>query len=491
MPRQRHELWVFLHGELIGRAVRSRRGSVHFSYELNRPVSATALSLSLGPPTRGEAHGGNATYDISAWMDGLLPDNQHTRSRWAQTFGAGSTDPFDLLSTPAGLECAGAVQFCCEATLPRTHDQLVHLSATDIETTLRLLREDAATEPESGTLTGVSDRPRPNGRENRAFRPELRTLRLSLPGAQPKMALTLCDKDWCLPTGSWPTTHIFKPQKAHLNPAVRDSMAVNEHLCQQAAGALGLSAASTMLQRFGDEVCLITERFDRRVEGHTPTRLHFEDLCQALGFAPARKYQTDGGPTPRQIIGLLQHACTHNDDRRFVMAMFYNSLVGNTDAHSKNYGILLSKYQHGFAPLYDLSSAAVYLPTGSVPDLAMIFDVPTNTYRQWSQAAAQLGVNVSIDHLIAMTRVLPDAFDTAVSQCPRWASDTATRVGERIVSYAQATTRRLASRSGSAASAGSTLMSRLIHERCGATVKRTSRPCLLRKGHAGRHRSVL
>ena len=406
---------MFLHGERVGVAARSRRGAVHFAYDYDRSESATPLSLSL--PV-GQDH----TPDISSWIDGLLPDNQRIRSRWARALGAASTDPFDLLGTQAGQECVGAVQFHPHPTLPDPrHESLVGLSASEIATMLPQLARDAEDDPCEG----------------------LGELRLSLPGAQPKMALRLTDDEWRLPTGTLATTHILKPQRAHLNAALRDSIAVNEHLCQTAATMLGLDAARTSLEAFEDAVCVVVERFDRHIDGDEVRRSHFEDLCQALGFAPVSRYQSDGGPTPETIIALLRRETRRGDPRKFLLSMFYNWLIGNTDGHSKNYGVVLDGQHHRLAPLYDLSSTAIYVTPGAELNApAMRFDGPSpTTPQQWAHTAARLGVDVAIDELQAMAEALPEAFESAAAQCPQWASDTARHVCEHVIAHARPTTR--------------------------------------------------
>ena len=277
MAKAAQGLYVFLHGELIGVAARSRRGSVHFSYVPDRPASATPLSLSA--PV-----GHRDSFEISPWIDGLLPDNQRTRSRWSRELGAESAEPFDLLHTRAGLECAGAVQFWPEATLPASLiETVVPLTDSAVAEMLRLISDDAEDLPRRG----------------------LGELRLSVAGAQAKMALRLTGEGWALPTGSVATTHIMKPQRGHLNHALRESIAVNEHLCQTVAASLGLDAASTRLEMFEDEPCLVVERFDRRRSEGAVQRGHFEDVCQALGLSPDLKYQSDGGPAPEDVIALL------------------------------------------------------------------------------------------------------------------------------------------------------------------------------------------
>ena len=407
MARATRELYVFLYGEVVGSLVRLRRGAVHLYYEADLSPSATPLSLSLPIDPR-------ERYDVSDWIDGLLPENPRTRTRWARELGADSTAPFDLLCTQAGLECAGAVQFCPQPDLPDPQmETLARLTDADLASVLRLISGDAEGDPAEG----------------------LGELRLSLPGAQPKMALRFTDDGWHLPTGALATTHIVKPQRGHLNPALRDSIAVNEHLCQTAASALGLDAARTSLEAFEDEICLVAERFDREAHGDEVRRSHFEDMCQALGIASDLKYQEDGGPTPEAVIDLLEHETSRDGARQFFLSVFYNWLIGNTDGHSKNYGLLFDGPRPRLAPLYDLNSLAPYAGAGGEPrSPAMRFDGPTPaTSVEWERTAARLGIDITADALLGMAEALPDAFTDAAAQCPEWASETARRVCESVV----------------------------------------------------------
>ena len=467
MPRVASSLFVFLHGEMVGRLVPLRRGAVHLYYEADRPMPVAPLSLSLpfGPQER---------LDATRWVDGMLPESPRTRSRWARELGADSTDPYDLLSTQAGLECAGAVQFYPEAVLPDPRaGSLKRLSESDLADRLRLISRDAEDDPSEG----------------------LGDLRLSLPGAQPKMALRLTGDGWCLPTGSLATTHILKPQSGHLNPALRASIAVNEHLCQTAAAALGLDAARTSLEAFEDERCLVAERFDRHPHRDGVRRSHFEDLCQALGVPANRKYQSDGGPTPEVVIGLLRRE-NRADARKFILSLFYNWLIGNPDGHSKNYGLLLDAPFVRLAPLYDLSTLAPYTDhRAEVMRPAMRFEGRNPaTPDEWERTAAQLGAEVTADELHRMAEALPQAFDDAAARCPEWASEAARLVCDGVAAHAA----RTVSPPSSAAFLGlerpaspSARSGPAEVGTCAKTVKRTGRPCLLRPGHSGNCRSVL
>ena len=469
MARATRGLYVFLHGERIGRLVRLRRGAVHFYYDPDLAVSTTPLSLSLPVDPR-------QRYDISDWVDGLLPENPRTRARWAQELRADSTAPYDLLCTQAGLECAGAVQFHPQPALPDPQmETLARLTDADLSTLLRLISQDAEGDPTEG----------------------LGELRLSLPGAQPKMALRHTDDGWHLPTGSLATTHILKPQRGHLNSALRDSIAVNEHLCQTAATALGLDTARTSLEMFESEPCLVVERFDREAHGDEVRRSHFEDLCQALGVAADQKYQQDGGPTPEAIVGLLRHETGRDGARSFFLSVFYNWLICNTDGHSKNYGLLLDGPLPRLAPLYDLNSLAPYVSPRDEPmPPAMRFAGPTPTTMEgWAQTAARLGIDVTADALLEMAEELPGAFEYAAAQCPEWASETARRVCESVVAHADETAMGTGGTPGSLTGGQDSSLFVAAESQevgtCGETVKRTGKPCLLRPNHRGKCRSVL
>ena len=70
--------------------------------------------------------------------------------------------------------------------------------------------------------------------------------------------------------------------------------------------------------------------------------MHQEDICQALGILPYVKYERAGGPTIAACLELLQkHARTPARDQHiFLPRIVFNFLIGNADAHGKNFATL-------------------------------------------------------------------------------------------------------------------------------------------------------
>jgi serine/threonine-protein kinase HipA len=161
--------------------------------------------------------------------------------------------------------------------------------------------------------------------------------------------------------GAVPTTHILKP--AVVGFVDHD---LNEHLCLRAARLTGLLAARSRVVSFGVERAIVVERYDRAsLADGTIVRIHQEDMCQALGTPPTAKYQSEGGPGPEQIIELLNReihptARVKDEVGRFVDALAFNWIIAGTDAHAKNYSVLLASGQVRFAPIYDIASALPY-----------------------------------------------------------------------------------------------------------------------------------
>ena len=152
-------------------------------------------------------------------------------------------------------------------------------------------------------------------------------------------------------------------------------------------------------------------------------RIHQEDLAQALGVYPSRKYQNEGGPGPADIARLLYRAMppriAEGAVRSFADALIWNWIIVGTDAHAKNYSLLLANDQVRLAPLYDIASALPYATHEKKLRFAMKIggDDRAFLYRNsWPAAARDLGLDA--DHLVNRARELaglaPDAFADAI-----------------------------------------------------------------------------
>jgi serine/threonine-protein kinase HipA len=388
------ELVALLDGKKIGRVHNDARGRLTFVYDDEWRKAPDAYPLSLSTPLAAREHGPSA---VQAFLWGLLPDNELVLGRWATKFQVSARNAFALISH-VGEDCAGAVQFVTSERLDAIRggkeDKVEWLGESDVAKRLQMLRGDHA-----------------------AWRLPRDTGQFSLAGAQPKTALLLQNKRWGIPSGRIPTTHILKPPTGRF-----DGHSENEHFCLMLARNLGLPAAQSRVMRFEKEIAIVIERYDRQHRGNEIARIHQEDVCQALGIMPTRKYRNEGGPSAADIIELLRTSSTDRgaDVNTFVDALGFNWLIAGTDAHAKNYSLLLGGPHVRLAPLYDVASILPYdefdaqklklaMKVGGEYKLSRI------GLRQWQKFARETRFNA--DELIArlgsMARQLPDEANDA------------------------------------------------------------------------------
>lgn len=328
-------LIILADGRVMGEIRRSRAGRLTFVYDDDWRASSNAYPLSLSMPLVVAEHEHGR---IEPWLWGLLPDNEAILARWAQRFQVSPRNAFALLGT-VGEDCAGAIQLATPERVPTLMEagqgSVAWLSSSDIAERLALLRKDQS-----------------------AWRVARDTGQFSLAGAQPKTALLFDGARWGVPSGRMATTHILKPPIDAF-----DGHAENEHLCLALARALGFPAARSRVMRFDDEVAIVVERYDRLRDPEGIRRLHQEDLCQALGLPPTKKYQNEGGPTVGELLEVVRtHSAVPQEDvRTFARALMFNWLIGGTDAHAKNFSMLIGAGGRArLAPLYDVASTLVY-----------------------------------------------------------------------------------------------------------------------------------
>lgn len=317
-------LMVYLNNEPVGDLTQNASGLMQFTYRPEWLARKDAMPLSRSLPLENVTFKGKQARSFFA---GILPE-EGPRRRIAEVLGISNQNDFAMLERIGG-ECAGAVSLLPEGVLPPKLNE-------------KLLRKLNSSELEK-IISELPRRPLLAGEKG---------LRLSLAGAQDKIAVTVEGKKIALPLGNTPSTHIIKPE-----PDRFPGLAVTEWLCMKLARAIGLNVPDTSLLQVGDKPCILVQRYDRSLtaDGFI-RRIHQEDFCQALGYPPEHKYQQEGGPLLRDCIALLREwsSVPALDIRAFLDGVIFNMLIGNADAHGKNYSLLYQDGERRMAPFYDL-----------------------------------------------------------------------------------------------------------------------------------------
>ena len=328
---------LYLNDKLCG-IITDNGGSLKFTYDSEYETGNTPLSLSM--PIEVKDHP-NRT--IRPFLSGLLPDNANAMAALSKRLGVSPDSPFAILEK-IGIDVAGAIRIYPNGVTPSKtlrDINLEYLSDDEIENELR----NKVTEYTNGLTAGYGSG------------------RISLAGAQPKIALhRTTDNRWVRPNEKYISTHIIKPVTGLLG-----NLDIVEHLTLEAARNLGLDVCESQILSFGEIQAFVATRYDRVLDpqSNTFTRAHQEDLCQALGVAPEKKYQDkDGGPGVGSISSLFNRF-PNLDDRRKVELAFFKALTFNIvakcpDAHAKNYSLLLQENRVSLAPLYDLATGVPY-----------------------------------------------------------------------------------------------------------------------------------
>lgn len=324
-------LHVFLNDKQIGVLTKETNGAIEFRYTEEWISSGFGISLSLPVADR------VFTSDkASFYFDNLLPDNKKVLEAIAEKFGAESTKQFDLLYS-VGKDCVGALSFFDENETPDFIKKLKIKPLSD-EVIARRIQHLATDNP--------------LGMEDGDFR-------LSLAGAQEKMALLSWKGKWYEPKGQTPTSHIIKKKMGNLLGGIDFGQSVeNEWLCLKIAKKFGINCCEADITSFEQEKVLVVKRFDRVWKEDFLYRVPQEDLCQAMGISPHNKYERNSGPSIKKIMALLDKSNNASEDRKtFFSLAVLNDLLHNTDGHAKNVSIFVTRAGFALTPMYDLLSA--------------------------------------------------------------------------------------------------------------------------------------
>ena len=325
---------VYFGQKLAGRLFSTDNRGVIFQYDETYLSDPQSKPLSLSLPLQ------KAEYSQAKCLPffaGLLPEGE-SRRKIARYFQVSENSTIKLLEILGG-ECAGLISVVSEdedAAAPNNYrineSNYQVLSENDLELMIKQL-------PQKPLIKSNSK------------------LRLSLAGAQEKIALARFDNKWHLPINGAPSTHILKPTR----DGELSSLAQNEYICMRLAKMLGLAVPDIDLINIADKDIFVVSRYDRIQTDTEIMRLHQEDFCQALGVMTDLKYENDGGPSIADIYSCIRAnmAIPIIDCRQFLRQIVFNFLIGNCDAHSKNYSVLYDK-KTKLAPLYDAVSTVIY-----------------------------------------------------------------------------------------------------------------------------------
>ena len=318
---------IYLRDQKVGRLWLDEKRRFVFQYDAERIHRKGAIPLSLHLPLRREIY----QDDLSRpFFSNLLPEAEVKRAI-AQHLRISESNDFAMLNSIGG-ECAGAVSVLPSGVAPAVkpgyrelHEEELHRMIIDL--------------PRRPLMVGIEG------------------LRLSLAGAQNKLPVYIEDDRIFIASGNAPSSHILKPPIRDLEDTVG-----NEAFCMMLAQRMGLTVPPVTI-RLGLDRIFIIARYDRSrdTDGHI-VRLHQEDFCQALGFLPDQKYESEGGPSLQQCFTLLQEKSIRPAADRMALLrwVIFNFLIGNADAHAKNLAMIFTDRGPRLAPFYDLICTQVY-----------------------------------------------------------------------------------------------------------------------------------
>ncbi len=327
MADEPNRLGVYFEGQSVGTVAVDGNGRFTFEYAKGWASAKNAFAISRSLPLDGRTGQADAGH---SFFSNLLPEG-HIRELVAKQLGVSHGNDFALLDALGG-ECAGALVISRSPPNSKAHS---YQPINEKEMSNRASRGLAFAE-----TSGVDG------------------IRLSLAGAQDKLPVKVDGSTLLLPLGDSPSTHILK----FANPNY-SGFPENELFITRLAGLCDLPAVRADLHAIEKNRHLLVKRYDRVVDADgTIHRLHQEDFCQALGVAPTRKYEQEGGPRFDQCFGVVDDASVEPalDTRALLRWLVFNLIVGNADGHAKNLSLLLGPSGARLAPFYDLLCTAIY-----------------------------------------------------------------------------------------------------------------------------------
>src|SRR5215472_12023889 len=354
---------VYFEQRLVG-AIHVDRDGPSFSYASGWIGLKGAFPISLTMPLKSERF---ASDIFLPWAANLLPESEQLRTL-GQLLGMARSDVIGLLSAIGG-DTAGALSFGQPGrAFP------VQWRAVGKAEELERMIEDLPNKPFLVGEEGVS---------------------MSLAGVHSKVAVAVdCDGRIFIPMNGSPSTHILKPDSPRLPGGVQ-----NEAFCLTLAKRMRIPAPEVTTGTAGKRTYLLVKRYDRTDVGGRCRRLHQEDYCQALSKPPSAKYETNqtgiGGPTLKDMFDLTRRYMTPTEIARLLDTVIFNLLACNSDAHAKNYSIIIRASNASLAPIYDVMCGEVWenVTKNLAQKIAGISRGDQLKRMHWQQFARECGLN--------------------------------------------------------------------------------------------------
>jgi serine/threonine-protein kinase HipA len=301
------------------------------------------------------------------WAANLLPESEQLRTL-GQFLGMARSDVIGLLSAIGG-DTAGAFSF-----------------------------------GQPGRASSVQWRPvgRPDELErmienlpNKPFLVGEEGVSMSLAGVQSKITVAVDDDGRIfIPMNGSPSTHILKPDSPRLPGGVQ-----NEAFCLTLAKRMRIPTPKVTTGQAGKRTYLLVKRYDRTDVGGRCRRLHQEDYCQTLGKPPSAKYESNQtgirGPTLKDMFDITRRHMPPTEIVRLLDMVILNVLACNSDAHAKNYSIMLRAGNASLAPMYDIMCGEVWenITKNLAQKIAGMTRGDHLNRTHWQQFARECGLN--------------------------------------------------------------------------------------------------
>ena len=187
--------------------------------------------------------------------------------------------------------------------------------------------------------------------EEQIHEAETRATKMSIQGVQPKLSAKLNVKGKVFEVVDTGGRFILKPQN-QLYRCLPENEAITMHL----ASAVGIETPlHGMIYAKDGTLTYFIKRFDR--QGYRKRAL--EDFAQLAGLSRVTKYNY----SMERLVPILEQHCTFPklEKLKLLRLTLFNYLVGNEDAHLKNFSLIRLNQKVQLSPAYDLLNTTIVM----------------------------------------------------------------------------------------------------------------------------------